>query len=206
MSDDSAKYGAESPPATPGALDEWLRSHLDHRMTIVLLRTATTSASAPEHYLAAAAQPHAEIRFHVVRCPAAADSGAAQPLLEPSGENPGVGARPASPALDDQAIERTLLAAERLYPDVLLVEQDEIDETRTPSVLRVADRLGLLDRAFVALIGPLVTRSDARRRGYEDGYSLTDRDSTDRLLRTFASEAVARDQLRRHGSSPPCYL
>ena len=164
-----------NPPATPAALDDWLRSRLDHPMTIVLLPTAKSGASASARVLASAVAGYAEMRLHVEPCPA--------PPIE-------------------AAIERALLAVERLYPDVLLVERSDADGAFPRMVLRVADRLGLLDRAFVALIGADVTREGARRRGFEDGYMLDDPD----LPRILAREAVARDELRRHGSSPPCYL
>lgn len=166
---------SDSPPAAPTALDDWLRSRLDHPVTIVLLSASESGVSASERALASTVAGHVEIRLRVERCPA--------PPIE-------------------TAIERALLAVERRYPDVLLVEQSGTDVTFSRMVLRVADRLGLLDRAFVALIGPDVTRDGARRRGFEDGYTLDDPD----ILRILSREAVARDELRRHGSSPPCYL
>lgn len=166
---------SDNPPIAPAALDDWLRARLDHRLTVVLLAPQRDDAAADETSLAVAIAPLAEARLRIARCPDPADTA---------------------------AIERTLLAVERLYPDVLLVERSGADNTFPRMVLRVADRLGLLDRAFVALIGADVTREGARRSGFEDGYTLDDPD----LPRTLAREAVARDQLRRHGSSPPCYL
>ena len=64
--------------------------------------------------------------------------------------------------------------------------------------------LGLCDRAFVALIGAHVTMATARGLGYEDGIPAA---TTSLQLATLvANEAVARDEIRRRGSSPPCYL
>lgn len=179
-------FDSDNPPDMPAALDEWLRARLDHRLTVVLLAPPRTGAdggadggvtAAAEAALAAAIAPLAEARLRVERCPDPADLA---------------------------IIERTLLHAEGLYPDVLLVEQAAADDAFPRAVLRVADRLGILDRAFVALIGAEVTRQSARGRGFEDGYPVDM--PAGGLLATLAREAVARDELRRHGSSPPCYL
>ena len=71
-------------------------------------------------------------------------------------------------------------------------------------VLREADQIGLSTRAFVALAGPATTRVSARATGYEDGFTLPA--NREQLLRSLALEAAGRDELRRKGSSPPCYL
>jgi hypothetical protein len=70
--------------------------------------------------------------------------------------------------------------------------------------LESAGQLGLCDRGFVALIGPYITRKGARGLGYEDGIPSTT--SCQQLATLVAREAVARDELGRRGSSPPCYL
>lgn len=177
------------PPAEPDRLDEWLRSRLDHPVTLVLLAPGSgAEPTAAEGMLAAAVASLAEIRLFVERCADTRDAG---------------------------AVERALLAAERRSSDVLLVEQmveppanpiqmDGAGDAWPRLALRVADRLGLCDRAFVALIGPGVSPQSARRLGFEDGYALDVPAAT--LVRALAHEAAARDELRRHGSSPPCYL
>lgn len=71
-------------------------------------------------------------------------------------------------------------------------------------VLGAAEDVNLLDYCFTAPIGPGVTREAARRAGYEDGFAAETPIS--RLVRALAREAQAREQRRRHGSSPPCYL
>lgn len=71
-------------------------------------------------------------------------------------------------------------------------------------VLGAAEDVNLLDYCFTAPIGPGVTREAARRAGYEDGFAAEMKLS--RLVRALAREAQAREQRRRQGSSPPCYL
>ena len=177
MSDSPFSDDALDPPADPSQLDEWLRSRLDHRVTIVLLAPPQSDPTMAERALAAAVTSYTELRLRVEQCPAPEDA---------------------------LAVERMLLEVERLSPDVLVVEQGGASETWPRVALRVADRLGLCDRAFVALIGSAVTRQDARRLGFEDGFSLDTPAAA--LVRALAREAVTRDELRRHGSSPPCYL
>lgn len=63
--------------------------------------------------------------------------------------------------------------------------------------------VGLRDRAFVALVGPTVTRPWARAAGYEDGWGD---EPASALVARLAREAVRRDEYLRQGSSPPCYL
>lgn len=71
-------------------------------------------------------------------------------------------------------------------------------------VLGAAEDANLLDYCFTAPIGPGVTREAARRVGYEDGFPAET--PITRLVRALAREAQAREQRRRQGSSPPCYL
>jgi hypothetical protein len=71
-------------------------------------------------------------------------------------------------------------------------------------VLCAAEDVNLLDNCFTAPIGPGVTREAARHAGYEDGYPAEIR--TSRLVRALGREAQARAEIRRRGSSPPCYL
>lgn len=71
--------------------------------------------------------------------------------------------------------------------------------------LAACERAGLRDRAFVALVAPGEgVRAQARALGFEDGFALDVPLAT--LLAALAREAVAHDELRRRGSSPPCYL
>ncbi len=87
---------------------------------------------------------------------------------------------------------------------VWLAADDEHELAAATALLERVEALGLRDRSFVALIGPHVTRDLAHRLLYEEGYPVTT--PTAQLLWSLAREAIARDELRRRGSSPPCYL
>lgn len=67
-----------------------------------------------------------------------------------------------------------------------------------------AEDINLLDACFTAPIGPGVTRQAARKLGYEDGFAAETPPTA--LVRTLLRETLAREEIRRSGSSPPCYL
>ena len=87
---------------------------------------------------------------------------------------------------------------------VWLAADDERELAAASTLLARAEALGLRDRSFLALIGPHVTRDQAHRLLFEEGYPAAT--PTAQLLWSLAREAIARDELRRRGSSPPCYL
>ena len=87
---------------------------------------------------------------------------------------------------------------------VWLAADDEREVAAAAALLERIETMGLRDRSFVALIGPRVTRDLAHRLRYEEGYPAAT--PTEPLLRSLAREAIGRDELRRRGSSPPCYL
>jgi hypothetical protein len=167
-----------SPPAEPSALDGWLRERLQRRLTLVVVTPSHPHAGADT--LCTGMEAYAELRVahHMV-------------------------ASPDGSALADVA---------RLDPDVLLLWTALTDAGAQAGggrrwaldALNVLEGLGLLDRAFVVLIGEGVTRPAARALGYEDGIPADT--PLAEVARLVAREAVARDELRRRGSSPPCYL
>jgi methylmalonyl-CoA mutase cobalamin-binding subunit len=87
---------------------------------------------------------------------------------------------------------------------VWLAADNEREMAAATALLERAEALGLRDRSFLALIGPQVTRDMAHQLLFEEGYPVTT--PTAQLLWSLAQEAIARDELRRRGSSPPCYL
>lgn len=87
---------------------------------------------------------------------------------------------------------------------VWLAADDERELAAATALLERAEALGLRDRGLVALIGLQVTRDLAHRLLFEEGYPAST--PTAQLLWSLAREAIARDELRRRGSSPPCYL
>ena len=122
---------------------------------------------------------------------------------------------PASTKRDEA--ERVMADAARLDPDAVLVALASgsptvqvADSAAVPAIkwprdlLDVADRMGVRDRAFFALVGDPMTRETARRMRYEDGFSV--HAPAHDLIAVLAREALAREEARRRGSSPPCYL
>jgi hypothetical protein len=67
-----------------------------------------------------------------------------------------------------------------------------------------ADDLNLRDRCVFALAGPDATQALARQAGCDEGFALAV--PLARIVGTLAREVLARDEFRRGGSSPPCYL
>jgi hypothetical protein len=103
--------------------------------------------------------------------------------------------------------EEGLLEAARQDAEIVLVwlaAEDERELAAAAALPERADTLGLGDRSVVALIGPEVTRALAHRLGFEEGYPAATPAAA--LAQSLAREAIARDELRRQGSSPPCYL
>lgn len=103
--------------------------------------------------------------------------------------------------------EDALTQAAQRDAEIVLVWLDAADDREVAAASTLLERIetmGLRDRSFVALIGPQVTRELAHRLRYEEGYLAAT--PTGPLLRSLAREAIGRDELRRRGSSPPCYL
>jgi hypothetical protein len=71
-------------------------------------------------------------------------------------------------------------------------------------ILEAAERINLFDSCLVALVGEDVSRQEARRLGYEDGFAAAT--PLDALVAQLAREVMARREMSKCGSSPPCYL
>src|SRR5579872_890972 len=135
-------------PADPTALAELVRARLGRRMIVAVLAPPSQNADALR---------------------ALADALAASP-----------GARVAYERLPDAPadLESFLARLHSLGPDVVLVGMEEegvaapIERPWHLRVFAIADRIGLCDRGFVALVGSHVTRQSARRAGFEDGFPL----------------------------------
>jgi hypothetical protein len=70
--------------------------------------------------------------------------------------------------------------------------------------LDYAEAAGVRDDAVIALVGPGASRMLARRMGCDEGFSGGE--ATEVIVSRLVREALAREELRRTGSSPPCYL
>lgn len=103
--------------------------------------------------------------------------------------------------------EAGLAEAARQDAEIVLVwlaADDAREAAAAADLLDRAEGMGLRDRTVLALIGPNVTRDLAHRLLFEEGYPASTPSAE--LLWSLAREAIARDELRRRGSSPPCYL
>jgi hypothetical protein len=94
-------------------------------------------------------------------------------------------------------------------PDALLVCEQADAAGEQPGgwrveVLSVAEERNLFERMLLARYGAGVTRANARKQGYEDGFAPEQ--PLAEVLATLAREAIGRESYRRRGSSPPCYL
>ena len=167
-------------PSNPGDLADLVRARLGRRMIVAVLAPPATAAHDPR---------------------------ALRPLADALAAFPGARVAYEQPPAD---LEAFLTRLHSLGPDVVLVGAEDAGAAMPNEhpwhlrVLAIADRIGLCDRSFVALIGLRVTRASARRAGFEDGFPLDT--PVDALLPALVHESLARDELRRKGSSPPCYL
>jgi hypothetical protein len=177
----TAGHQPQVPVEDDAARAAWLREQLGRRMLIVVLAPAEGATAV--RALGAALAMYPETRVVIETQPGT-----------PSGD------------------ERLIAAVCGVDPDVVLVgvnwgsatDPTAAQAEQARATLRLVERVGLCDRAFVALLGPGVSRSAARRLGYEDGFAADVPAAA--VCAALAREAVARDELRRHGSSPPCYL
>ena len=183
--DETSKRDATNPGPllAPAALDAWVRERLGRQMLVAVVAVVAAGAQ-PESALARIEQGSA--RYGEVR------------LL----------GRIATLHRDDAQLAALIAALVPLDPDAMLIVSTTItDAARQWAVraLAACERAGLRDRAFVALLAPGEgARAQARALGFEDGFALDVPLAT--LLAALAREAVAHDELRRRGSSPPCYL
>lgn len=113
-----------------------------------------------------------------------------------------------SALVDEARIEAGVASFMRLDPHILLFW---VDATTTEPVTewasrlyRVCERVGALDLCLVALVGPAMTRAVARRLSFEEGFAEEVDEAA--LIGEIVAQAATREDARRRGSSPPCYL
>lgn len=176
--------------ASAPAVDDWLRRALGRQLQLLPLAPLDAGEDARLAALLAALRRCAEIR-----------------LVGAATQEPSEGASRVSD-------EDLLRAGLRADVDIVLVWAPEGalpaasgaqggEPAWYRGVLTRIEDVGLRDRAFVALVGPAVTRVAARALGYEDGFTDV---PTAALVVALAREAVRREEYLRRGSSPPCYL
>jgi hypothetical protein len=178
------------PAADQGAvLASMLKSDLGRRLTLLLLEAPGESHSACDKFYQGLVA-YQELRvLHELLVPDADIAQVEQALSTAVGND--------ADAVLVWAEPKTLLAVvpEEVYPRAWHWPR---------TVLEAAEDINLFDHCFIALVGEDVDRQNARRIGYEDGFTSTI--SVDTLAGRLLGEALARAESQRHGSSPPCYL
>jgi hypothetical protein len=107
----------------------------------------------------------------------------------------------------ESEIDSRLAEAARRGDEVVLVWADSASPppgSRPRQILEAAERINLFDSCFVALVGEDMSRQEARRLGYEDGFAAST--PQDALVTQLLREVMSHRELHRCGSSPPCYL
>ncbi len=168
-------------PSDAAQLNAWLDSALGRTLTVVTLRRAGGDGATLAGWRAEAGA------FPLVR------------LIEEA-------------HADGESLPQTLTRIAQRDPDALLVcdaddaaeaEPDRAQRWRV-AVVDAAEGLNLFERSLIALVGAGMTRAAARKLGFEDGFALER--PLGEALSILAREAVTRENYRRYGSSPPCYL
>ena len=181
-------HGATNPdpPLAPAALDTWLRERLGRQMVVAVVAVVAVMVAGAQSEFAVARIEESTAPFGEVR------------LLR----------RTVTLDSDDAQLAALVAELAPLDPDAVLVASaSDADAARQWAVraLAACEQAGLRDRAFVALLAPGEgIRAQARALGFEDGFAQDLPLAA--LLAVLAREAVAHDELRRRGSSPPCYL
>ena len=169
---------------TPGRLDSTLRVRLGRRLVIIGL----TPPAAPP---VAGAAP-------VLGAPPAEFVRALEPYDE-------VWVRWLA---GGTALDQALTHAALHEADVVLLWLAAVPTEERPAALVAflehAEAAGARDQAVIALVGPGASRALAHRLGFDEGFGAED--TPGHVVSALAGEALAREQLRRTGSSPPCYL
>lgn len=178
----------------PADLDRWLREKLGRRLVVVGLALAAEDAGQdvamaalgePPHELITALERYSEIWVRWLPAGMPVDAALAHAMTReadvlliwvPAAQ----GEQAAAP--HGETWPATALAR--------LLEQADARELRDPCVL--------------LLVGPGASRPLARGLGYDDGFGPEA--SVAALATTAAREALAREEFRQKGSSPPCYL
>lgn len=175
----------DAPEMGPADLDGWLRETLGRRLVVVGLALATADAgpdataatlAGPPQDLIAALQPYTEVWIRWLAAGMTVDAALAQAMVREA--------------------------------DVLLVwvpaPADEQASAVLARLLKQADIMELRDPCVLLLVGPGASQPLARKLGYDDGFGPEA--PVARIATTAAREALAREEFRQKGSSPPCYL
>jgi hypothetical protein len=166
-----------------------LRNDLEGHLTLLLLEASSESRTSCDHFAESfAAYP--EIR--VVHRRLAPDPG--------NTEIESIFTR----AIDED-FDIVLVWAATVRDGDATLREDTAPYWHWPKhALAAAESVNLFDRCLVALVGDDIRQREARRLGYEDGFTASM--PADGLVVRLAREAMAHREARRRGSSPPCFL
>lgn len=167
---------------SPNQLDEWLRARLGRRVVVGLLVPFGVTNPNAESLVNALAD-YAELR-----------------LLRPSGNSAATMLKEMM-VFDPDAL--VVWAAADVVTDASAVVAGETGSWPV-AVIAALDAHESRDRCVLLLAGPAATRVNARRLGFEDGFTLAT--PVPELAAALARAAVSIEEQRRRGSSPPCYL
>ena len=173
----------------PAALDSWLREQLGRRMVMVGVSLAPPAPSgAPPRLAAPPAKLLAGLSAYAEVWVRWSDMGTTL-----------------SAALRDAAqYDADVVLAWLGSPHVTEPAPDDWPCRAVAALIGEADDLNLRDRCVFALAGPAASRTLARQMGCDEGFAPDT--PLAQIAGILARESVARDEFRRTGSSPPCYL
>lgn len=175
------------PQTKHAGVDAWLREHLGRQLTVAIL----DPEGATRHAEQASELVRALARYAEIRVVPPALAGEEVPLAEHLDR---LG------TLDPEIV----LVVDPADEEATAAADDDEPARRLRALLDELEQRGILNRAFVALVGAGTTRERARRLGFEDGFPF--QSPSAQLAGILAREGVAVDERRRGGSSPPCYL
>jgi hypothetical protein len=165
-------------------LDSWLRAHLGRRLVVIGLSLPVALAQQADA-LTLGAPPREYLRE-----------------LETYEE---VWVRWLAPG---STVDQALTHAAMHEGDVVVLWLADMPEDERPAplvaFLEHVEAAGAREEAVIALVGPGASRALARRLGFDEGFAPGE--APGHVLSRLAGEALAREELRRGGGSPPRYL
>jgi hypothetical protein len=172
------------PDVMPDLLDSWLRAHLGRRLVVIGLSLPVVLAQQADA-LTLGAPPREYLRE-----------------LERYEE---IWVRWLAPGT---TVDQALTHAAMHEGDVVVLWLTEMPKDERPAslvaFLEHVEATGAREEAVIALVGPGASPALARQLGFDEGFAAEE--APGRMLSRLAGETLAREELRRGGSSPPSQL
>jgi hypothetical protein len=178
----------------PADLDGWLREMLGRRLVVVGLAlaaedagqdAATAALGEPPQALIAALERYTEIWVRWLAAGMAVDAAVAHATVREA---------------DVLLVWVPISTGEQMAA----AHGEPRQEPVLARLLAQAEARELRDPCVLLLVGPGASRPLARRLGYDDGFGPEA--PVAQIATAAARETLAREEFRRKGSSPPCYL